>query len=219
MSKKIISMLMLAVVSASFVGCKSNNQETNKSTKTVSVEESYENLEGPWATDLTLKEFDERYADLLKKVKDKTEEYGLKYTEEEVVRENNNSYINVTNEGAEKNKLESMDFGRKYLGTDLTSGQITMKILMNFDGEKALSEGSFKFEDTSLAKYSAIFSGEDKRDYSDINSKILDTLKSEKGEGVFQSSINGLYEEFVVNKEYIVYTLQTKKFEFVKENK
>lgn len=218
MSKKIISMLMLAVVATSLIGCKSNKEQSNNNTSTVSMEESYENLEGPWATDLTLKEFDERYADLLKKVKDKTEEYGLKYTEEEVVREDNNSYINVTNEGAKKNKLESMDFGRKFFGSDLTSGQITMKILMNFDGEKALSENSFKFEDTSLAKYSAIFSGEEKRDYSEINSKILDTLKSEKGEGVFQSSINGLYEEFVVSKEYIVYTLKTKKFEFVKEN-
>ena len=59
--------------------------------------------------------------------------------------------------------------------------------------------------------------GEKDRDYSKINEEIIKILKSDSGEGVYQNTINGLYEEYTVNKEYLVYTLETKELQFVKE--
>ena len=55
---------------------------------------------------------------------------------------------------------------------------------------------------------------EKERDYEIINEQIIEKLKSKKGEGVVVNDINGLYEEFVVSKDYIVYRLETKKFDF-----
>ena len=89
-----------------------------------------------------------------------------------------------------------------------------MKLVLNFDGEKALKEGKFDFGETSLAEYSSIMTKEEDRDYEIINEQIIEKLKSKKGEGVVVNDINGLYEEFVVSKGYIVYRLETKKFDF-----
>ncbi|MBD7910615.1 MULTISPECIES: hypothetical protein [Clostridium] len=219
MSKKIIAIIMSAMITMSFVGCGSAEKQTQDNSKSDTVaEEKYNNLQGEWTKDFTSDEFNAKYSELLKKVEDKTKEYGLKYTKDEVVREENENFLKSDNDKAEKNRLQSLYFGRKIYGEDLSSGQITMKILLNFDGEKALKEGKFNFGDTSLAKYSSIFTGQSNRDYKDINSKIIDTLKCEKGEGVIKSESNGLYEEFTVNKEYIVYKLETKKFKFAKAN-
>ena len=135
----------------------------------------------------------------------------LKDTKEETVNEN---YIYLDNENAEKNRLESAYFGMKTYGSDLSKGQIIMKLVLNFDGEKALKEGKFDFGETSLAEYSSIMTKEEDRDYEIINEQIIEKLKSKKGEGVVVNDINGLYEEFVVSKDYIVYRLETKKFDF-----
>jgi hypothetical protein len=219
MSKKIMAMMMSVIIAVSFVGCGSAEKQTQEKSKSETIaEEKYNDLQGEWTNDFTSDKFNAKYGELLKKVEDKTKEYGLKYTKEEVVREENENYLSSDNDKAEKNRLQSLYFGRKIYGEDLSSGQISMKILLNFDGEKALKDGKFNFGDTSLAKYSAIFSGQSNRDYNEINSKIINTLKSESGEGVIKSQVNGLYEEFTVNKEYIVYKLETKKFNFVKAN-
>ena len=70
----------------------------------------------------------------------------------------------------------------------------------------------------SLAKYAAILTEEPNRDYSELNKKIMDIIKSDKPEGVIEDSVNGLHEELAVSKDYIVYTLTTKEFKFQKES-
>ena len=221
MLKKIISALIIGILSVtSFVGC-SNKDEKNESETTTAInsENKYDNLNGEWATNLTLDELKEKYASLLSQVEEKNRYYGLDYetkedvkeTKEETVKEN---YIYLDNENAEKNRLESAYFGMKTYGNVLSKGQIILKLVLNFDGEKALKEGKFDFGETSLAEYSSIMTKEEDRDYEIINEQIIEKLKNKKGEGVVVNDINGLYEEFVVSKDYIVYRLETKKFDF-----
>ena len=221
MSKKIISALLIGILSVtSLTGCSNKDEKDNKETTTATNSENkYDNLTGEWATDLTLDELKENYASLLSQVEEKNRYYGLEYelkeevqeTKEELVNEN---YMYLVNENAEKNRLESAYFGMKTYGEDLSKGQIIMKIVLNFDGERALNEENFDFGETSLAKYSSIMTKEEERDYEIINEQIIEKLKSKKGEGVVVNDINGLYEEFVVSKDYIVYILETKKFDF-----
>ena len=211
MSKKIISALLIGILSVtSLTGCSNKDEKDNKETTTATNSENkYDNLTGEWATDLTLDELKESYASLLSQVEEKNRYYGLEYelkedvqeTKEELVNEN---YMYLVNENAEKNRLESAYFGMKTYGEDLSKGQIIMKIVLNFDGERALNEENFDFGETSLAKYSSIMTKEEERDYEIINEQIIEKLKSKKGEGVVVNDINGLYEEFVVSKDYIV---------------
>ena len=215
MSKKIIAILMCLAMSISFIGCSSKEKagDTNKSQSSV-VELTDDDLKGPWATDFTLAKFNEKFDNILKSVEDKTKEYGLQYTEEEIAREENEKYFYLENESAEKNRLESMYFGRKIYGDDSSSGQITMKLLLNFDGEAAIKEQEFDFGSTSLAKYAEFFTEEKDRNYKKLNEQILEVLNSDNQEGIIKNQINGLYEECTVTKTYIVYRLQTKKFKF-----
>lgn len=221
MSKKIISALLIGVLSiTSLLGCSNKDEKDNNETITaINSENKYDNLNGEWATDLTLDELKENYASLLSQVEEKNRYYGLEYETKEDVKETkeelvNENYMYLENENAEKNRLESAYFGMKTYGEDLSKGQIIMKLVLNFDGEKALSEEKFDFGETSLAEYSSIMTKEKERDYEIINEQIIEKLKSKKGEGVVVNDINGLYEEFVVSKDYIVYRLETKKFDF-----
>lgn len=227
MSKRLIALLIGATVSLALIGCSTDEKKTTKENKGISAtsknEENYKNLEGKWAKEYTLDELKSEYNTFAKKVEDKTKGYGLKYTKDEKVREENGLTINdnniyLDNENPEANRLESLYFGMKVFGADLATGQITLKVSLNFDGEGAIEKGSFDFGETSLAAYSSILTGQENRDYSEINQKIMEIIKSENGEGVIESSIDGLYEEFTVNKKYIVYKLETKIYEFAKSN-
>lgn len=227
MSKKIIALLIGAVVTFSLVGCAEDNTKKksveNKGVSATSRDkEHYNSLDGEWAKEHTLDELKSQYSELAKKVEEKTKGYGLSYNKDEKVREENGLTINdkniyLDNEKPEPNRLESLYFGMKVYGEDLATGQITLKVSLNFDGEGAIKKDSFDFGETSLAAYSSIFTGESNRNYSEINKKIMEIIKSESGEGIIESDIDGLYEEFTVTKEYIVYKLETKIYEFVKD--
>ncbi|MBE6051408.1 MAG: hypothetical protein E7214_12360 [Clostridium sp.] len=216
MSKKIIAILMCLTISASFIGCVNKDKaEDSKNQKTV-VEITDDDLKGPWATDFTLIKFNDKFDNILKSVEEKTKEYGLQYTKEEIARDNNEKYITLENKGAEKNRLEGMYFGRTIYGDDSSSGKITMKLLLNFDGEAAKKDKNFDLGATSIAKYAEFFTEEHDRNYSELNEQILGALNSDKEEGIIRNQINGLYEECTVTKTYIVYTLHTKKLDFKK---
>lgn len=215
--KKIISIVMSALIAISLISCGKTETKTDDN-PIVAEDQKYADLHGDWVVDFTSDAFNAKYTDLLKKVEDKTKSMGFKYQIQEVVKEENENYLSFENDKAQKDELQGLHFGRKIFGDDLSSGQITMKVLYNFDGQKALNNSNFNFGDTPVAKYAALFTNDSKRDYSEINKKIKETLSSEKGEGVIKSQVNGLYEEFTVNKEYMVYVLETKKYEFVKPN-
>lgn len=223
MVKRILTIIVGIVMSLSLVSCgfKSKVDSKNESDNVTATEKAYEELEGTWATDMTLEEMTSKYKELLTQVEAKTKQYGLEYTKEEDVvkgeddKMENSSYIYLDQKDPEKNRLESLYFGITFFGQSKEKGQIALKTSLNFDGEKALNDGKFDFGETSLASYGEILTKVKDRDYSDINNKILEVLKSDSGEGVIQNSIEGLYEEFTVSKDCIVYRLETKPIKFL----
>lgn len=230
MSKKILSIVMSLIVATSLIGCgKSGSEDKNvqNKSKTIStqeketeeIDEEDKNLEGTWAEDYTLEQTKGFYKDYLKKMEDITKDFGLKYSKDEKIKTENDQKVTdnciyFDNEDPQKNKIESMYFGMKTYGDDLTSGKITLKLSLNFDGEGALKNNDFDLGKTSFTKYILAFIGKEDRDYSDINKQIIDGLKSGKTEVRINNTIDGLKEEIIANKDYIIYTLSTKKYIF-----
>ena len=223
MSKKILAFLVTVLVAISFISCSTSSNKSNDSSKESNAyastnDKKYSNLKGSWTKDLTVDDFKEKYSEIYNKVKEKTEDYGLKYTQKENVfdtkKNEKESYLYLDQEKPDKNKLESLYFGCTYYGEGESKGQITLKVSLNFDGKGAVKNKNFDFGKTSLAAYSSILTGVKDRNYSNVNKKILETLESKSGEGYFSQNQDGLYEEFVVSKNYIVYTLQTKIYKF-----
>ena len=220
MKKKILAGIATSLICISLVGCGNVSGKDSNNSNVSANKNKYEKLEGTWAEDYSLDEIESKFDDLLNKVDEKTRFYGLDYNvEKDIVTDDNGevikeSYLYLDQENPEENRLESLYFSLKLYGASEEKGQISMKTSLNFNGEEALKSNKVKFEDTSLAAYAEIFTGVSDRDYSEINKKILEVLKSDSGEGTFNSSIDGLYEEFTVTKDYIVYTLESKEYNF-----
>ncbi|WP_252232428.1 hypothetical protein [Clostridium sp. ZBS15] len=227
MSKRICAILMSLIITTSLIGCigiDSNKAEDNNNAKAVTeAKNSDENLQGSWAEDYSLEKTKGYFKDYLSKMEKVTEELGMKYSKEDVVKENDGNTISVNsiyfdNEKPDPNKIESMYFGMKVFGEDLSSGEIELKLSLNFDSAEAIKSGNFDLGNTSFNKYIAAFTGQSSRNYSEINKQIIDRLKSEKGEGIIENSIDGLKEEIRFNKNYIVYKLSTKTYNFKDPN-
>ena len=227
MSKKILSIFMSMVVATSLVGCGSKSEENAKSVgSTRSVEsqntetsEEDSELEGEWAKDCTLDETKKLYEDELKKMEDITKGFGIEYSKDEVIKNYDDVYITdnsmyYDNENAEANRISNMSFGLKLYGENLESGVIELKLLLNFDSENAIKNNNFDLGKTSFSKYISAFTGQENRDYSDINKEIIEKLKAGENEVRINNTINGLKEEIIADKECIFYKLSTKKYIF-----
>ncbi|WP_317311266.1 hypothetical protein [Clostridium thermobutyricum] len=229
MSKKIIGVIIAATLAVSLVACGEKKEDSNNSVNNIENSRSVgdnaktKNLQGAWASkEYTYNSFKDESTKLTTKVEDLSKEFGLDYKNEEKVEDVDGLTANVKsvyldNKNPEENKLESMQFSTQYLGKSQEGGKFMLKESLKFNGEKAIKEGNFNLGDTSLAKYAAILTEEPNRDYSELNKKIMDIIKSDKPEGVIEDSVNGLHEELAVSKDYIVYTLTTKEFKFQKE--
>lgn len=229
MSKKIFSMIMSLIVATSLIGCGSVNKSENvkENSKTASVEnksineasDEDKNLEGKWAKDYTLDEVKGFYKEYSGKMEEITKGFGLEYSKDETIKGENDEKVTdnciyFDNKNPEKNKIESMYFGMKTYGEDLTSGDITLKLSLKFDGEDAIKNNDFDLGKTAFNKYISAFTGEENRDYSDLNKQIIDGLKNGDNEFNIKNTIDGLKEEVIVSKEYIIYKLSTKKYIF-----
>lgn len=227
MSKRICTILMTLIITTSLIGCsgtKDNKTEENNNTKTVTEAKKIDDsLKGSWAEDYSLEKTKGYFNDYLAKMKKVTEELGMEYLKEEVVKEDAGKSVTINsiyfdNKKPDPNKMESMFFGMKLFGDDLSSGLIELKLSLNFDSAEVIKTGKFDLGNTSFSKYIAAFTGQSSRDYSDINKQIIEGLKNDKGEGLIENSINGLKEEIRFNKNYIVYKLSTKTYDFKNPN-
>ena len=227
MSKKIMSIFMSLIVAASFVGCGSNSNENkvNKENSTDASESvnnndsSNEESEGKWAQNYTLDETKKLYEENLKKMKDITDELGVEYTNDEVIKKEDDTTITedsiyFDNENPENNKIESMYYGLKIYGENLEEGVISLKLTLKFNGENAVKNNDFDLGKTSFTKYIEAFTGESNRDYSEINKEILERLASGETEIRINNTIDGLDEEILASNDCIFYKLSTKKYKF-----
>ncbi len=225
MSKKIVSIFMSLIVAASLAGCGKSTDENSSNAKTANPTESANNAvtneqaEGKWAQNYTLDETKKLYEEKLSKMKEITDELGVKYSSDEVIKKEDDKTITdksiyFDNENPENNKIESMYYGLKIYGENLEEGVISLKLTLKFDGENAVKNNDLDLGKTSFAKYISAFTGEADRDYSDINKEILEKLASGDTEVRINNTIDGLNEEILASKDCIFYKLSTKKYKF-----
>ena len=225
MSKKILSMMMSLIVATSIIGCGSLNKKGNSTDKDkiASVEEEIidedKNSEGSWAANYTLDQLKGFYKEYSEKIEKITKELGLEYSKDETIKGEKEEKIKdnciyFDNKNPENNKIESMYFGMKTYGENLSSGEISLKISLKFDGEGAINNNDFDLGKTSAAKYISAITGDENRDYSDLNKQVIDGLKAGDTEVNINNTIDGLKEEVIASKEYIIYKLSTKKYVF-----
>jgi len=221
-SKRIISMVMSLVVVTSLIGCNKADGNTKEKTETSTednVDAADKNLEGKWAKNYTLDETRKLFNERLSKIESITKELGIKYTKDEKIRQEKEQSINdnslyFDNDKPEANKIESMYFGMKTYGENLETGDISLKLSLNFDGESAIKNNNFDLGKTSFKKYIEAFTDQENRDYSDINKEIISKLKNGDKEVEINNTIDGLKEEIIATKECIIYKVSTKKYKF-----
>lgn len=221
MSKKIISVIMSIIVAASLIGCTSAKENSANKAQTSQSEDaddaSDNNLDGKWAKNYTLEQTQTLFKDKLSKMENITKELGIKYSKDDKVKKDketiDDNSIYFDNDKPEANKMESMYFGMKTYGDNMETGDISLKLSLNFDGESAIKNNDFDLGKTSFKKYIEAFTDQENRDYSDINKQIIEQLKN--GDKVkIDDTVDGLKEEIIATKECIVYTLSTKKYKF-----
>lgn len=188
MARKVISLILTALLAVSITGCGSSSKEdTSKKTssETSQAEEKSEeddDLEGEWAETLNLEDTKSKFEENLKEISKITDKLGIKYKKDEKAKTDddtqiNDKYIYFDNEDPEDNRIESMYFGMKTYGDDLSEGDISLKMSLKIDTDKIKKDGKFKFEDTSCKSYIESFSKQKDIDFSDIDSQIVEKIK------------------------------------------
>ena len=219
MGRKLIAVLICGILTFSLVSCKDNNEKIEKETPKVKVEERV--IEGTWAKDYTKDEITSFHKDIMSKVEDLTKIYELKYEKKEIVKEENGVTVNsneiyVDNLNPEPNRLESMYYGFKIYGEDLSQGQILMKLGFNLDNKTIKEAGKFDFKETSITSYSQAFTGVNDRDYTELNNKIYAIINGDNSEQTIENNLDGIIETVSIKDNYLLYKLETKKYNLKK---
>lgn len=219
MGRKLIAVLICGILTFSLVSCKHNSGKIEKETPKVKVEERV--IEGTWAKDYTKDEITSFHEDIMSKVEDLTKIYELKYEKKEIVKEENGVTVNsneiyVDNLNPEPNRLESMYYGFKIYGEDLSQGQILMKLGFNLDNKTIKEAGEFDFKETSITSYSQAFTGVNDRDYTELNNKIYAIITGDNSEQTIENNLDGIIETVSIKDNYLLYKLETKKYNLKK---
>lgn len=221
MKKKILALMLSSMITITIVGCSNDNNQTNVVSKDSAVQlRQVETLPGEWSNDYTRDEVKALYEEGLARVISTTEGYSLDYSvvENEIKEENgisvNDNYIYFDNENPEKNRLESMYYGFKQFGSDLASGQICMKLGFNLDKESIIEIGEFNIEELSLSAYSAAFTGDYDRDYTELNKEIYDIIEGKDGISSVENNLDGIKETVTITDNFLLYKLETKEYKF-----
>lgn len=221
MKKKILALMLSSMITITIVGCSNDNNQTNVVSEDSAVQlRQVETLPGEWSNDYTRDEVKALYEEGLARVISTTEGYSLEYSvvENEIKEENgisvNDNYIYFDNENPEKNRLESMYYGFKQFGSDLASGQICMKLGFNLDKESIIEIGEFNIEELSLSAYSAAFTGDYDRDYTELNKEIYDIIEGKDGISSVENNLDGIKETVTITDNFLLYKLETKEYKF-----
>lgn len=221
MKKKILALMLSSMITITIVGCSNDNNQTNVVSEDSAVQlRQVEILPGEWSKDYTRDEVKALYEEGLARVISTTEGYSLDYSvvENEIKEENgisvNDNYIYFDNENPEKNRLESMYYGFKQFGSDLASGQICMKLGFNLDKESIIEIGEFNIEELSLSAYSAAFTGDYDRDYTELNKEIYDIIEGKDGISSVENNLDGIKETVTITDNFLLYKLETKEYKF-----
>lgn len=222
MLKKVLLILVSGIMAASLVSCgNSKKQEVSETKEPVKVEEKVFIGEGEWASDYTKDQVSVLNSEISTRIEDVARFYDLEYSKEEKVKESNGETINdnniyVDNLNPEPNRMESMYYGFKMYGEDMASGSLNLKIGFKLDVNQIKTEDKFNFEETSIAEFSEAMTNNPERDYSELDSQIKDIIINKNAEGTIETNLNGLVETITIKDDFLLYKLDSKKYDFKK---
>lgn len=219
MKKKAISLALIMVLAISAVGCSSNNDNVSEENKNKTIE-NIDVLPGKWSQDYTREEVQELYKKSLASVESTAKGYSLDYTitEDEIKEENgesvNDTYVYFDIPDAER--LESLYFGFKQYGSDLSSGKLEMKLGYKLNKQIILEAGKFEFENISLSAFSQAFTGDYDRDYTELNKQIYEAVKNSNDSSIetITNNVDGLKETITITQDFLLYKLESKVYNF-----
>lgn len=218
MIKRTVAIILSGILIVGMVGCTNKTEEANDATPM--TVEARESLPGEWSQDYTREEVTELHNEILTRVEETAAYYGLDYEVTEEVKEDtngitiNDNHVNIDIEDPEPNRLESMYYGFKQFGSDLASGQICMKLGFNLDKESIIEIGEFNIEELSLSAYSAAFTGDYDRDYTELNKEIYDIIEGKDGISSVENNLDGIKETVTITDNFLLYKLETKEYKF-----
>ncbi len=221
MNRRISALILSCIATLTITGCGNSKKEVEQNIDTKQVEEIVD-LPGTWAANYTREEVTAIYNSTLERVEKTVLFYGLndiyEIVNDKISNEDdrvvNSSYIYLDIENPEINRLESMYYGFKQFGSNLATGQISMKLSMNLDKETYISNGNFKFEETSLAKFSEAFTNVENRDYTTLNEQIFSIINGSSQENTIETNLDGIKETISIIDDFIIYRLDTKEYIF-----
>ncbi|MBC5624376.1 hypothetical protein H8S10_02735 [Clostridium sp. NSJ-49] len=219
MIKRTVAIGLSTVLILGMIGCSNNKENANNDVTNIKVE-AREALPGEWSQDLTREEVAELNKEILSRVEETATFYGLDYEITEEVKEDtnglsiNDNHINIDIEDPEPNRIESMYYGFKQYGTDLASGELVMKISSILDKKAIEEEGTFDFGATSFSTFSEAFTGVTGRDYSELNQQIYDMITGNNNVTTIENNLDGVRETISITDDFLLYTLQTKEYQF-----
>ncbi|EOR22822.1 hypothetical protein SDC9_47294 [bioreactor metagenome] len=222
MLKKVLLILVSGIMAASLVSCgNSKKQEVSETKEPVKVEEKVFIGEGEWASDYTKDQVSVLNSEISTRIEDVARFYDLEYSKEEKVKESNGETINdnniyVDNLNPEPNRMESMYYGFKMYGEDMASGSLNLKIGFKLDVNQIKTEDKFNFEETSIAEFSEAMTNNPERDYSELDSQIKDIIINKNADGTIETNLNGLVETITIKDDFLLYKLDSKKYDFKK---
>lgn len=222
MLKKVLLILVSGIMAASLVSCgNSKKQEVSETKEPVKVEEKVFIGEGEWASDYTKDQVSVLNSEISTRIEDVARFYDLEYSKEEKVKESNGETINdnniyVDNLNPEPNRMESMYYGFKMYGEDMASGSLNLKIGFKLDVNQIKTEDKFNFEETSIAEFSEAMTNNPERDYSELDSQIKDIIINKNADGTIETNLNGLVETITIKGDFLLYKLDSKKYDFKK---
>ncbi|EEH99155.1 MULTISPECIES: hypothetical protein [Clostridium] len=223
MIRKFLMMLISGIMVTSLVACSgnSNDKEAKTAQEPPKVEEKKFIGEGVWAEDYTKDQVTILNDEISARIEESATFYDLEYSKEEKVTEENGETINdnhiyIDNLNPEPNRMESMYYGFKMYGADMSSGSLNLKIGFKLDLEQIKTEEKFNIEETSIAKFSEAMTNNPERDYSDLNSKIEDIVINQNSNGTIETNVNGLVETITIKDDFLLYKLDSKNYDFKK---
>lgn len=226
MIKKILAAILSGVTIISLVSCSPSSkskQEESTVQKNAKSNESEKTFigEGEWAKDYTREEVSQLNDEITTKVEEVSNFYGLEYVKEEKIKDENNQsvndkYIYFDNLNPEPNRMESMYYGFKTYGTDMATGSLNLKIGFKLDLDQIKEEEKFELEETSISSFSEAMTNDSDRDYSEINSKIIDIVKNQNANGTIEINLDGLVETITIKGDFLLYKIDSKTYNFKK---
>lgn len=219
MGRKLIAVLISGILTFSLVSCTKKIEKVEKPVSKARVDERV--FEGAWAKDYSRDEVTTFHNGIISNIENLTNIYGLKYEKPENFNDENGEVVKsneiyVDNLNPEPNKLESMYYAFKVYGDEMSQGQLVLKIGFNLDTNIIKEAHSFDFKGTSIASYSEAFTGVGSRDYTDLNNKIYAIINGDSTESTIENNLDGIIETVNIKDNYLIYKLETKKYNFKK---